>query len=386
MFWSLTMKVINKKFWIYLSVLAITTFGCNLVTGIGQTETQVPNNALFTAAAFTVEAKLTEAGVDWQSPTSTLPPVQPPATPYPTYTPFPTATNTKAPTATSVPCNHVQFIADITVADKANFAPGTQFTKIWRLKNIGSCTWTDDYNLVFFSGDKLEGKTLISLPKEVSPGETVNVAVSLKAPSATGTYVGYWQLRNDKGIPFGLGVEDKPFWVEIKVVDPGGSFSYDFAANICQASWRDLDGKIYCQGTGYLNVNYVQYTVNPRFETDQIDDEGALILNVGEDDRIQGVFPAYTVQTGDHFRAVVGCVYGSKKCDAKFSLAYRLKGDSTVVQLGSWAEDYDRKLTHIDVDLSALDGKEVEFILMVKSKSGSDENMVFWFGPRIVNY
>ncbi|PIU90073.1 MAG: hypothetical protein COS63_04110, partial [Anaerolineae bacterium CG06_land_8_20_14_3_00_57_67] len=56
------------------------------------------------------------------------------------------------PAAAVTRCDWAQFVADITVPDGASFAPGAAFTKTWRLKNIGTCTWTTSYALVFVSG------------------------------------------------------------------------------------------------------------------------------------------------------------------------------------------------------------------------------------------
>jgi len=39
-------------------------------------------------------------------------------------------------------CDRAQFISDVTVPDGTTFAPGATFTKTWRLKNSGTCTWT----------------------------------------------------------------------------------------------------------------------------------------------------------------------------------------------------------------------------------------------------
>ncbi|HGJ66308.1 TPA: hypothetical protein ENS27_13160, partial [bacterium] len=46
-------------------------------------------------------------------------------------------------------CNWAGFVADVTVPDGTSFAPGAAFIKTWRLKNIGTCTWTGKYGLSF---------------------------------------------------------------------------------------------------------------------------------------------------------------------------------------------------------------------------------------------
>ena len=95
-------------------------------------------------------------------------------------------------------CDRAQFIADVTVPDGTNVLPGLTFAKTWRLKNVGTCTWTTSYTLVFASGDALGGSP-VNLPSTVVPGQTVDVTVSLTAPTTAGHYIGFWQFKNASG-------------------------------------------------------------------------------------------------------------------------------------------------------------------------------------------
>ena len=55
----------------------------------------------------------------------------------------------------------------------------------------------------------------------VSPGQTVDISVDLKAPNSNGEYRGDWLIRSDAGIVFGVGTSsDVAFYVEIKVGTP----------------------------------------------------------------------------------------------------------------------------------------------------------------------
>ena len=168
-----------------------------------------PSTAPATQIAATVEAMLTQTA---PLPAATQTPLPPTA--MPTLVP---ATNTAVPTATPVSfCDWIEFVKDVSVPDGSTFAPGESFTKIWRLKNRGTCAWTPDYKLVFTSGAQMSGPTVISLPGYVAPGQTVDMAVTLTAPSAPGRYVGYWMLRNPSGALFGYGNKaDTAFYVDI---------------------------------------------------------------------------------------------------------------------------------------------------------------------------
>jgi hypothetical protein len=111
------------------------------------------------------------------------------------------------------------FIVDVTVPDGANYAPGDTFKKTWRLQNIGTTTWTTDYDLVFISGSQMGGAAAVPLVANTLAGNTVDLTVDLVAPAEPGTYTGYWMLRNAAGKNFGLGPNaDGAFYVMINVI------------------------------------------------------------------------------------------------------------------------------------------------------------------------
>ncbi len=111
--------------------------------------------------------------------------------------------------------NRAVFVSDVTAPDNTKIAPGQTFTKIWRLRNEGDCTWTRDYAIVFDSGDHLSGPDLSPLPGEVLPKQTVDISLALTAPNDKGVYQGFWKLRAPSGEAFGVG--RNPFWVKIVV-------------------------------------------------------------------------------------------------------------------------------------------------------------------------
>lgn len=59
-----------------------------------------------------------------------------------------------------------RFVQDVTIFDGTELAPGTNFTKIWRLRNSGTLPWPVDTMLVHVGGDEL-GCVFI-VPLEVS--------------------------------------------------------------------------------------------------------------------------------------------------------------------------------------------------------------------------
>ncbi len=175
-----------------------------------------------TSAAQTVSARLTQpAGPGTDGTTPPEPPqiatTEAPTTEEP---PTPTVTLTPTITQTTIPCDRVAFVSDVTIPDGEELDPNESFTKTWRLKNDGSCTWTSSYALIFDSGDSMDGPASKQLTSgTVAPGATMDISVNLTAPSSPGTYKGYWKLRNGSGVNFGIGTDGtNPFWVEIEVV------------------------------------------------------------------------------------------------------------------------------------------------------------------------
>jgi hypothetical protein len=132
----------------------------------------------------------------------------------PTITTSPTDTPEDPPTKTPDPCNHAVFISE-TVEDGTDFAPNENFTKTWRLKNDGTCTWNTNYKLVFVDGDQMSGPPNKNLAQSVAPGEQVDISVELKAPGSGGSYKGFWKIADDKGQYYVHNI-----WVEIEVIEP----------------------------------------------------------------------------------------------------------------------------------------------------------------------
>jgi hypothetical protein len=324
-------------------------------------------------------------------PSDTPPPTDTPAAPTPTAvpptaTPVPPTPTAVPPTAVPQPCDWAEYTGDVTVKDGTTFSPQKEFTKTWRIKNIGTCSWTADYDLVFVSGNRMEASKAIALDDRVKPGQTAELSVDLVAPSDPGDYTGRWMLRNADGELFGIGANrDKPFWVTIKVVRPN-KLVWDLTKDACLAHWSTgaLDGLACPDLSENTQIGFINLHPNPRLETGSTDDEPALVTMPNPADKgfVKGVFPAYKVKEGDHFRAVIGCLYGAKKCKVNFQLSYRLK-NGKVTTLETWSEKYDESFQKIDVDLSELAGKSVELILTVTNRGDSTDDRAFWLQPSI---
>jgi hypothetical protein len=113
-----------------------------------------------------------------------------------------------------------------------------------------------------------------------------------------------------------------------------------------------------------------------KLENGQTDDEPALITlpNSGSGGYIAGRFPQIEIGQGYHFKTIIGCQYNSFACNVTFQLNYIVDGAGEVRTLDSWNEIYDGEFRKIDIDLSPLAGRRVEFILTVLNNGDSNED------------
>lgn len=374
---------------------------------------------IFTQAAQTLSVQLTQvssdatgtAGAITPTFTPTVTPLQPTTTPRPTNTPLTIATSTPiftpTPISTSAPqrtptfipggggqtgtpgtpgafCNAAKFIEDVTIPDDTKVNPGTGFVKTWLLENYGYCTWTTGYKLVFVSGDRLSAPAEVPIQEEVKPGEEVEISVNMIAPLEPGKYESYWKLSDPSGTLFGTGTfAENSIWAIIQVREAEGGQALSFVASACSATWTNGTGTLPCPGNEGDSGGYVIPLTNPPLEN-RNEDEPALLTHPQARDNgyISGVYPPFTIKNGDRFISDIGCLADNEKCNVTFRLEYRNQ-NGAVKKLGEWNEKYDEILTAVNIDLSDLSGKPVEFILTVLANGSSTDDSAVWFVPHI---
>ena len=142
-------------------------------------------------------------------------PVVPEVASTPTHEPLPTPTQ-----AVPVCLNQAAFIKDVTIPDGYAAEPGMSLTKTWRIKNTGTCTWNENFDLVFTSGTSMGSPAALSIGTTVKPGEVVDLGVRLTMSAQEGTYTGNWKLRADDLSIFGFGDDgSSTIWTRIVVQD-----------------------------------------------------------------------------------------------------------------------------------------------------------------------
>jgi hypothetical protein len=303
------------------------------------------------------------------------------ATAGPTITSGPSPTG-PTPTNAAGCTNRGQFIADVTIPDGSSVAAGSTFTKTWRIKNVGTCTWTTSYGLIFVYGNAMGAPTFVPLTVNVAPGATADLSVNLVAPTTPGHYLSYWRLRNAAGVQFGVGSGMVTFFADINAT-ANYTTAYDFAAQACSATWTSGAGTLTCPGTDGDAKGFVLQVASPKLEDGTTGAAGLLTFpqNV-TDGYIQGVYPAFTVQSGDRFQSIINCQYGATGCYVTFQVAYQ-EGSGSVVVLKTFREKIEGLYYRLDLTLTSLAGKSVKFYLKVLATGSPAGDRAIWSGPHI---
>ena len=242
------------------AILLVTGIAfCNLPS-LGSQPTATMN---VTQAYQTVEVRLTQSADQTPqemeqvaaSPTTTPEPPEPSSTPNQTAAPSRTAPPaTVQPTAQNCDRAAAGNPIDVTIPDDSPLLPGQAFTKIWRLENAGTCSWTSQYAVTFFSGEQMGAPAVVALRGEVKPGQTVDISVDMVAPLQPGKYQGNWKLRNASNVLFGIGPgASSPFWVRI-VVESTPTASPTAGTSTPTATPTTTPPAVHASGRVVLNV------------------------------------------------------------------------------------------------------------------------------------
>jgi hypothetical protein len=394
---------------LFLAGMLLLLTACNFPGEFAQPTTGP--DVIYTAAAQTLSAQYTQAAAgtpiviasptsggaaatptspvvivptDTLAPTNTQPPTN---TPPPPNTPVP-PTQTPVP----IPCDRASFVKDITVPDNTEIAAGATFVKTWQLKNNGSCTWTSGYALVFYNGDAMSGPASSQITSgTVPPGSTIDISVTLIAPTTPGNYTGNWRLRNAGGALFGIGQgADQSFWVKIKAVSPtptpsptpAYTLSYDFIERGDDATWRNATTNLSWGDPPEDSAGVAVDVANVKLEDGRT--YSRVLATYPQhiaDGKIFGLYTPYTIQANDHLRTQIGFRQNCGTSSIRYQIHY-IEGQSDVTVLDQ-LETCDGKIATIDVNLSALVGRTVQFQLVTIAVGSPDSYTSVWVSPRI---
>ncbi len=212
----------SKSLKIFLCLILISSLGaCNLPS-VGPSMGALNATDIYQTVAVNLTQMANLTGTPplqkkTLTPTPAQPKTQTPATARPTSA----VTVIPKPPDMPIPCNQAAagHPVDVTVSDGTHMKPGEVFSKTWRLENFGTCIWTTDYAVVWFSGVNMGVTDVKPFTGPVQPGQIVDITVDMVSPDQPGTYQSNWKLRNAEGALFGIGPNgDAPFWARIEVV------------------------------------------------------------------------------------------------------------------------------------------------------------------------
>lgn len=169
-------------------------------------------NSAAATPTLAVEQIQTEAVATFASGLTSTAASLPTQTPAPSETPTMAVSGTVGATATQAPppasanaaptCLGLAFVSDVTIPDNTKLTPGEKFTKTWRVRNSGSCSWESGFTLRFTGGQAMGGSSVV-LEDAVEPGKETNLSVDMTAPAGSGSYRGNWRMTNKSGAYFG---------------------------------------------------------------------------------------------------------------------------------------------------------------------------------------
>jgi len=154
---------------------------------------------------------------------------------------------------------------------------------------------------------------------------------------------------------------------------------YDFLEKFCDAQWGNASQDLPClERTATTKVLFLS-KIRPKWKT-AVPRRVKVLMTFPQaikDGLITGKYPGFNVQTGDRFQAWINCMYKANDCNMIYKLQYQI-GKGAVQTLGQWNEVYEGQHYVINIDLSALNGQKVKFILTVLANGSPHEDYALW--------
>ena len=299
------------------------------------------------------------------------------------------ASSSETPALPTIPnCRQAELVSE-TITPGSQYQAGEKFDKTWVIRNTSPCEWSYSYSLVYYDGIGMGASAsrvfTENMPSYavIHPGETATLTLNLRAPFAPGRQVGYWKLRDPYGRLFMPSNSDQEsLSVDIIVVGT----VYSFADNLCQAGWV-LDGQpMECPLSGGDESFLLSIDNFPHFETGGVENEPAIrvMLPEKEGSTLTATFPGILISKGDHLHVITSCVYDTPQCDLTFEISYISDNGSGV--LGEWHEVYDNQIQTVDLQLSDMADKNIQFVFSVHSNGSIAINRGYWFFPILLPY
>lgn len=182
-----------------------------------------------------------------------------------------------------------------------------------------------------------------------------------------------------------------------------GSRGYDFSALALEAKWvSGVEGgestRLTFGGKEDDARGFALWRENTYMEDGSIPSGKALEMHpkwVQDKGFISGIYPAYTVEPGDYFKADFGFLKNAGAGEVTLQLRY-IESDappnlenwgSDVLRLPmlekGWRKKYSGNLISLDADLSSIAGRRVQFVLVVLTDGVASQDWATLVNPRI---
>jgi hypothetical protein len=195
--------MIHKKYRTFVSLTAgVFMLACAVPGLVPEPIPTFDANAPLTSIVLTADEAATQTALlttPSETPTLTPPPTNTPTeTGTPTFI-FSVATHTLTPTPVTLVPSNVDFACQVVAQFPANesvMARGETFEARWRVVNVGNRVWergSADY--IYFNGSALHRASRYDFSITVAPRVSVELVVSMQAPTEPGTYTTGWRIN-----------------------------------------------------------------------------------------------------------------------------------------------------------------------------------------------
>src|SRR5512140_2357134 len=161
--------------------------------------------------------------------------------------------------------------------------------------------------------------------------------------------------------------------------EAAGTNAFDFVTSMCKAEWFTRGTSLPCPGDPASPDG--GFVVQLPGEQQGLMPEFPVLLMYPPQDKYETIFsryPAFTVQKGDRFRAVLACRQHTF-CDLEFSLdAYSPSGSARVSR---WVYRFTDQPVVVDYPLDGLAGEKVQFGLSVRGVGSRLDAYGVWLFP-----
>lgn len=168
-----------------------------------------------------------------------------------------------------------------------------------------------------------------------------------------------------------------------------GTLVMDLVARACEADWSNNAYHFNCPGDlTDISKGYIEYSDHTIIEG-MISVRAPVLIGLpgqGADSGIGlfGRYPSVTVHPGDRFRTILAC-QGDAPCHIEFALEYYDAEDQyRTEQRWEWEHQAGEGPLEIDLNLRALVGQTVDFVLVIREAGPAQDAWVVWIYPRIV--